>query len=194
MSLFRPLYDWTLRQAEKPYSAWMLFAIAFAEASFFPLPPDILLLPLVIAKRDKAYRLAVICTVGSVIGGLLGYAIGHLAMEAVGYKIVHAYHGEDALQHFRDLFAKYGGWIIIAKGLTPIPFKLVTIASGIAGMNLGIFVLSCTITRAVRFFLLAALVRRYGPGIQSFIEKYLTWVMLAVLAGVALGFWLILGN
>jgi membrane protein YqaA with SNARE-associated domain len=192
MSPFRSLYDWTLRQAEGPYAAFVLFAVAFAEASFFPLPPDILLLPMTIAQRDKAYHFALICTAGSVIGGLLGYAIGALFFASFGQWIIDTYHMEHAFQNFHDGFEKWGVLIILAKGLTPIPFKLVTIASGVAGMNLVAFIAAATATRAARFFLVAFLVRRYGAPIQHFIEKYLTWVCLGVLAAIVAGFWLVL--
>ena len=190
--MIRPLYDWVLRQAEKPHAAWLLFALALAEASVFPLPPDILLLPMAIARRDKAWRLAAVCTLGSVLGGLIGYGIGALAMETVGQWVVTTYHLEKAFQTFHDQFNQWGVWIILAKGLTPIPFKLVTIASGVAGLNLVAFVAASCVTRAARFFLIAGLVRRFGAPIQAFIEKYLTWVALGVLAAVLGGFWFVL--
>jgi len=190
--MIRKLYDWVLRQAEKPYADWILFAMAIAEASFFPLPPDILLLPLVIANRDKAWRLAALCTLGSVLGGLIGYGIGSLAMATLGQWIVDTYHLQNAFEHFRDGFNKWGVWIILAKGLTPIPFKLVTIASGVAGLNLGMFVGACFITRGARFFIIAGLVYKFGEPIRTFIEKYLNWVALAVLVAIIAGFWFVL--
>jgi membrane protein YqaA with SNARE-associated domain len=188
----RALYDWVLKQAEKPYAKWVLFGIAFVEASVFPLPPDTLLLPMAIARREEAYLLASICTIGSVLGGLLGYAIGALAMATVGQWIVNTYHLETAFQHFHDQFNHWGVWIILAKGLTPIPFKLVTIASGVAQLNLGLFILSCLVTRAMRFFCVAFLVRRFGDPIRTFIERYLTWVALGVLFAIIFGFWIVL--
>ena len=190
--MIRPLYDWILRQAEKPYAEGILFLMAMAEASVFPLPPDILLLPMVIAQRDKAWRFAAICTAGSVLGGLIGYSIGALAMATLGQWIVETYHLQNAFQTFHDQFNKWGVWIIIAKGLMPIPFKLVTIASGVAGLNLGAFVLAAALTRGMRFFLIAALVRKFGEPIRIFIEKYLTWIALGVLAVIIGGFWYVL--
>jgi membrane protein YqaA with SNARE-associated domain len=190
--MFRKLYDRLLAMADKPYAEWVLFAMALAEASFFPIPPDILLLPMTIAARDKAWRFAAICTVGSVIGGLIGYGIGALAMATVGQWVVDTYHLGNAFQTFHDKFNEYGVWFILAKGLTPIPFKLVTIASGVAGLNLVAFTLACIVTRGARFFLTAFLVRKFGEPIRVFIEKYLTWVMLGVLVAIAAGFWLIL--
>lgn len=194
MSGLRPLYDWTLKQAEKPYAAWLLFAVAMAEASFFPFPPDILLLPMALARRDKAYRLAAVCTLGSVLGGLIGYGIGALAMATIGQWIVATYHLETAFQHFHDQFNQWGVWVILLKGLTPIPFKLVTIASGVAGLNLGLFILASTVTRGFRFFLVSFLVRRFGEPIRTFVERYLTWVALGVLLIIIFGFWLILSH
>lgn len=189
----RPLYDWTLRQAEKPYAGWILFFVAMAEASIFPLPPDLLLLPMVYAQRDKAYRFAAVCTLGSVLGGLIGYGIGSLAMATLGQWIVSTYHLEKSFQYFHDQFNQWGVWVILIKGLTPIPFKLVTIASGVAGLNLGLFVGASIITRGFRFFLVAFLVRQFGEPIRTFIEKYLSWVALGVLIVIVFGFWIVLG-
>lgn len=193
IAMLRQFYDWVLKQAEKPYAEWILFGIAMAEASVFPLPPDILLLPMVIARRDKAWRLAAVCTAGSVLGGLIGYAIGAFAMATLGQWVINTYHLQSAFQSFHDGFNKWGVLIILAKGLTPIPFKLVTIASGIAGLNFVAFVLAAAATRGARFFLIAALVKKYGEPIKTFIEKYLTWVALGVLVAIAAGFWLVLG-
>ncbi len=191
--MLRPLYDWILRQAEKPYAEWILFAMAFAEASFFPIPPDVLLLPMAIARRDRAWRLAAVCTAGSVVGGLLGYGIGYYAMATLGQWIVETYHLQSAFQTFSEEFNKWGVIIILVKGLTPIPFKLVTIASGVAGLNIVAFSLACFLTRGVRFFIVSALVRKFGEPIKVFIEKYLTWVAFGVLIAIVLGFWVVLG-
>lgn len=188
----RPLYDWTLRQAEKPYAAAVLFVVAFAEASFFPLPPDLLLIPMALAARDRAWRFALICTVGSVLGGLAGYGIGAAAMATIGQWIVDTYHLQDAFQRFHDGFNKWGVWIILAKGLTPIPFKLVTIASGVAHLDLLSFTLSAAATRGARFFLVAGLIRAFGSPIKIFIERYLNWVALGVLLAIVGGFWFVL--
>ncbi len=192
MSPIRSLYDWTLKQAEGRHASWVLFGVAFAEASFFPLPPDILLLPMALAKRERAFRYALICTIGSVLGGLLGYAIGAALYESVGQWIINTYHMQEAFQRFHDGFNEWGAAIILGKGLTPIPFKLVTIASGVAGLNLIVFVLASILTRGARFFLVAWLVRKYGAPIRAFIERYLTWVALGVLLVIIFGFWLVL--
>lgn len=191
--MVRALYDWVLKQANKPYAEWILFFIAAAEASFFPLPPDIMLLPMAVAERKKAWRFAAICTAGSVLGGMAGYGIGVFAMATLGQWIVNTYHLEAAFKAFHDGFNQWGVWIILAKGLTPIPFKLVTIASGVAGLNFLAFVLAAAATRGARFFLIAWLVHKFGEPIRTFIEKYLNWVALGVLVAIVFGFWLVLG-
>jgi membrane protein YqaA with SNARE-associated domain len=191
--MVRSLYDWVLKQSGKPHAEWILFLIAAAEASFFPLPPDIMLLPMAVAQRAKAWRFAAICTAGSVIGGMAGYAIGVFAMATLGQWIVDTYHLQEAFQKFHDGFNEWGVWIILAKGLTPIPFKLVTIASGVAGLSFIAFVLASAVTRGARFFLIAGLVHKFGEPIRTFIEKYLNWVALGVLVAIVFGFWLVLG-
>jgi membrane protein YqaA with SNARE-associated domain len=192
MKLIRSLYDWTLQQANRPYAEWSLFGISFAESSFFPLPPDLMLLPMCIAAREKALRFAFICTLGSVLGGLLGYAIGALLFKTIGQWIVNTYHLQDAFQKFHDGFNEWGAWIILAKGLTPIPYKLVTIASGVAHFSLPLFIMASVITRGLRFYTVALLVMKFGAPIQEFIEKYLNWVALGLLAAIIFGFWLVM--
>lgn len=192
MQIIRKIYDWTLRQARTPYAEWTLFGVSFAESSFFPLPPDVMLLPMCIADRAKALRFATVCTVASVLGGLMGYAIGALLYETAGKWIIETYHLQSAFDKFHDGFNEWGVWIILAKGLTPIPYKLVTIASGVAHFPLLAFVLASIVTRGARFFLVAWLVMKFGAPIQTFVEKYLNWVALGVLALIVLGFWLVL--
>ncbi len=192
MPNLRSLYHWALRQAEKPHAPWLLFALAFVEPWLFPLPPDILLIPMAMAKRVNAYRLAAVATLGSVLGGLVGYGIGALAMATIGQWIISTYSMEGAFEHFHHAFNRYGMWIILAKGLTPIPFILVTVASGVAHLNLAVFIVSAAITRGTRFFIEAVLIHHFGEPIRTFIEKYLTWVALAVLAAIGFGFWIVL--
>ena len=193
MSPIRSLYNWTLRQAEGPYASFVLFAVAFAESSFFPIPPDVLLLPMALANREKAWRYALICTAGSVIGGLLGYAIGAWLYDSLGQWIIQTYHMQEAFQRFHDEFNEWGVYVILAKGLTPIPFKLVTIASGVAALPLVPFIAAAIVTRSARFYLVAGLVRKFGEPIRTFVEKYLNWVALGVLVAIIFGFWLVLG-
>lgn len=194
MSAFRPLYDWALRQAEKPYAKLMLFVVAFIEPCLIPIPPDTLLIPMILARRPKAFQFALICTIGSVLGGLVGYGIGALAMATFGQWIVTTYHLQSAFASFDKMFNEWGMWIILAKGLTPIPFMLVSVASGVAHLNVAVFIFSATLTRGGRFFLEAALIRRFGQPVQDFIERYLTWIGLAVLAAIVGGVWLVLGH
>jgi len=162
----RKLYDWTLRIAAHKHATWGLAGISFAESSFFPIPPDVVLLPMCIADQKKSFRYATICTVSSVIGGLLGYAIGYFLYDTIGIKIVEMYHYQEAFEALKEKYNEYGVWIIIAKGMTPIPYKIVTIASGVAAFP----------------------VWKFGAPIQVFVEKYLTLLTMAFLALLIGGF------
>ena len=187
--MLRRLYDWTLSLAARPYAMWAMFAVAFIEASVFPIPPDILLIPMVLAAPTKAWRIAAVCTAGSVLGGFLGYAIGYGLYETVGRQIVAFYHYEEEFEAMRALYRDtWGFWIIVGKGLTPFPFKIVTIVSGASGINLGTFALASVISRAPRFFLVAALLWKFGAPIKVFIERYLNWLALAFLVLLIGGF------
>jgi membrane protein YqaA with SNARE-associated domain len=184
----RGLYFWLMRHAEGRHAWMMLAAVSFAEASFFPIPPDVMLIPMALADRKRALLLAGWCMLWSVLGGLLGYAIGSLLYDSIGQWLISVYgYGED-LQKFRALYAEYGAWIILIKGATPIPYKLVTIASGFAGYNLFLFVVLSAITRGVRFGIVAGLLAYFGDPIRNFIEKRLEYVMLGFLAVIILGF------
>jgi membrane protein YqaA with SNARE-associated domain len=163
-----------------------LAAISFAESSFFPIPPDVMLVPMVLAQRSKAFLIATVCTVASVIGGMFGYAIGYFLFETIGAWVISVYHLEGAMETFRSEFAAYGTWIILVKGLTPIPYKLVTIASGVAHFDLFTFIWASIVTRGLRFFIVAGLLWKFGDPIRTFIEKrleVLTWGFLAALIG-----------
>ena len=186
--MFRKLYDWTLRLAGHRRAMPAMAAVSFCESSFFPIPPDVMLVPMILANRDKAYRIAAICTIASVAGGALGYAIGYFLYDSVGQWLVRLYGAEEAIGDFRAWYAEWGAAVILIKGLTPIPFKLVTIASGFFAYNFALFVLLATITRAARFYLLAFLLKRYGAPMQAFIEKRLTLLSWLFLALLALGF------
>lgn len=189
--MFRRLYDWTLSLSASPRAPYALGAISFAESSFFPIPPDVVLLPMSLARPDKAYTYAAICTITSVLGGLLGYAIGSLLFDTVGQWLVNLYGYGAKIDAFRAMYQEWGHWIILIKGLTPIPYKIVTIASGIAEYNLFWFVILSIITRGARFFLIAALIHRYGESIREFIEKRLGLVLGLVAAGIIGGFVLV---
>lgn len=165
-----------------------LAIVSFSEASFFPVPPDPVLAAIALAQRHKAWIAALVCTLASVAGGLLGYAIGAFLYETVGQWLISIYHLEEGFAAFQRGFDEWGGWIIVAKGLTPIPFKLVTIASGIARLDLLTFVVACAITRGARFFLVAALFYLFGPQARVLIDRYFTAVMVGGTALVILGF------
>lgn len=184
----RVLYDWVMRHATGPYAFWFLGAIAFAESSFFPIPPDVMLVPMVLANRRRAFLLAGWCMVMSVIGGMAGYAIGALLYNSVGQWLIHFYGYGHQLSQFRELYARYGAWIILIKGMTPIPYKLVTIASGFAGYNFAAFVVLSAITRGGRFLLVAGLLYWFGDPVREFIEKRLELVMLGLLVVIVAGF------
>jgi membrane protein YqaA with SNARE-associated domain len=184
--MIRRLYDWVIRLASSPYALPAMGAVAFAESSFFPIPPDIMLIPMVLANRRRAFTIALVCTVCSVLGGLLGYAIGYSFFETIGAWLVKTYGLQAGLDQFRASFAKYGTWVILVKGLTPIPYKLVTIASGAAHFDLFTFVWASIVTRGVRFFAVSALLWKYGEPIRAFIERRLTlvtWLFLIALVG-----------
>ncbi|MBV9346480.1 MAG: DedA family protein [Pseudolabrys sp.] len=186
-SLVRRLYDWCLGAAEKPYALWTMGTVSFVESSIFPVPPDVMLIPMSLARPDRAYRYALWCTLTSVAGGLLGYAIGALLYDSVGRWLIGLYGYGDKVEAFRAAYAEWGAWIILIKGLTPIPYKVVTITSGFAGYNIFLFVLFSIIARAGRFFLLAFLINRYGERARHIIEKRLgLWVALGA-AVVILG-------
>jgi membrane protein YqaA with SNARE-associated domain len=189
--MFRRLYDWTLSLAASPRATYALGTVSFAESSFFPIPPDVVLLPMSLARPDRAYLYAAICTVTSVLGGILGYAIGYLLYDTLGQWLVGLYGYGAKIDAFRALYQEWGHWIILIKGLTPIPYKIVTIASGIAEYNLFWFIVLSIITRGMRFFLIAALIHRYGEEIRSFIEKRLGLVMAGIATGIIGGFVLV---
>ncbi|MCW4463142.1 DedA family protein [Sphingomonas sp. BT-65] len=184
--MFRALYDWTLRLAGHRHADRYMAAVSFAESSFFPIPPDVMLVPMILARREKAYWIATICTIASILGGMFGYAIGYFLYESVGQWLIAFYGLAGKMDQFRQWYAEWGAAIILIKGLTPIPFKLVTIASGLAEFNFPIFVVTATITRAARFFLVAFLLKKFGEPVQKVIEERLNligWIVLAALIG-----------
>jgi membrane protein YqaA with SNARE-associated domain len=186
--MFRGLYDWTLRLARHRHAIRSMAGISFAESSFFPIPPDVMLVPMILARRDQAWLIAAVCTVSSVAGGALGYAIGFFLYDSVGQWLINLYGLQEGTEEFRRWYAEWGAAIILVKGLTPIPFKLVTIMSGFAAFNFPLFLATALITRGARFFLIAALLKRFGEPIQDFIERRLTLVGLLFLAALAAGF------
>jgi membrane protein YqaA with SNARE-associated domain len=187
-AMLRRTYDWCIAAADKPYALWILAAVAFAESSFFPVPPDIMLLPMALARPQRAWLFATLCTIASVAGGVLGYAIGALLYDSLGQWLIHLYGLGGKVEAFRESYAQWGAWIIIGKGLTPIPYKLVTITSGFAGYDIWLFILCSIIARGGRFFIVAILLNRYGDVIRREIEKRLgLWVAIGA-AVIVLGF------
>jgi membrane protein YqaA with SNARE-associated domain len=176
MPVFDRAYYWTLDRAGRRSGAAWLAGVSFAESSFFPLPPDLLLVPMVLARPERWFRLAAMCTLASVIGGLFGYLIGYSLYETVGRPIIHFYGLERQFDAFVAAFRANGGWILVAKGMTPIPYKLLTITSGVARLDLGVFILASILSRSMRFFIVAGLLRLYGERARDFIERRLTLV------------------
>ena len=181
------LYSRILALAESRYAIGALVFVAFAEASFLPLPPDLLLIPTILAQPRRALLFAAICTLASVTGGFFGYAIGYFLFAAIGRPVLEFYHAMDRYEVLKAAFAQWGVWIILLKGLTPIPFKLLTITSGVAHFNLIAFGLASLASRGLRFFLLAALLWRFGAPVRSFIERRLLLVTSLIAAAIVGG-------
>jgi membrane protein YqaA with SNARE-associated domain len=180
--MLRRLYDWCIAAADKPYATWLMGIVAFVESSFFPVPPDAMLIPMALARPDKAWFYATVCTLTSVAGGVLGYFIGAVLYDSVGLWVMKLYGLTDKVEAFREAYAQWGAWIILIKGMTPIPYKLVTIASGFAGYSFVMFFLLSLVARGMRFYLVAFLLNRYGAQARAIIEERLGfWVTLAAI-------------
>ena len=177
MNILKSIYNWTLDKAEHKYSAWVLSFISFIESSFFPIPPDILLIPMIIAQRTKAWIYAFICTISSVAGGIAGYAIGYFFYNSIGIIIVETYGLTNSFNIFEEYYNKYGVLIVLGAGFTPFPFKFITIASGVFSLNIFLFILVAIIARGFRFYLLAGLLYIFGDGIKLIIDKYFNFLV-----------------
>ncbi|MGF1594067.1 MAG: YqaA family protein [Kiloniellaceae bacterium] len=171
--MLRRLYDWTMQTAGHRHALAALAVISFAESSFFPIPPDVLLIPMILAARDRAWLIAAVCTAASVVGGGAGYAIGALLFDTVGRPIVEFYGYLDRYHEFQARYEAWGAWIVAGAGFTPFPYKVITITSGVMNLDLGVFMVASAVSRGARFFLLAALLWYFGPPIRRFIERYL---------------------
>jgi membrane protein YqaA with SNARE-associated domain len=182
------LYTRVMVLAASPNAAWWLALIAFAESSFFPIPPDVMLVPMALARPRAAWRFAAVCTVASVVGGALGYLIGYAVFDQLARPILHLYGYGAAYAAFQAKFQEYGLWIILIKGMTPIPYKIVTIAAGAARFDFWLFMMASVLTRGARFFLVATLLHFFGDAVRHFIEKRLTLVTSALAVGVVGGF------
>lgn len=186
--MIRALYDFTLSLAEHPKAIWALALVAFAESSVFPIPPDVLLIPLIIANPRKAWLFATVTLVASVLGGLAGYAIGHFAFEQIGRPILEALGKAEAIEAYAHKFNNVGFWAVLAAGVTPFPFKVITIMSGATAMPLSAFIPTAILARGLRFFAVAALLRIFGPQIKDFIERRLALVFVAFVLILIAGF------
>lgn len=186
--MLKRLYDWTMEKAASRNATGWLAGVSFAESSFFPLPPDLLLVPMVLANRKAAWKLATICTVASVVGGIVGYMIGYFLYETIGRWVIDFYHLEAQFATLRQTFVDYGAEILIIKGMTPIPYKLLTITAGVTALDLWVFIGASLISRSMRFFLVAALLYWFGEPIRAFIEKRLTLVTTAFAVALIGGF------
>jgi membrane protein YqaA with SNARE-associated domain len=184
--MIRRLYNWCIAAADKPYATWLMGIVSFVESSFFPIPPDVMLIPMSLARPDKAFYYATVCTVTSVAGGVLGYMFGALLYDSIGQWVMHLYGLDKKVEGFRESYAYWGTWVILIKGVTPIPYKLVTILSGFAGYNLLMFVLLSCVARGVRFYALAFLLNRYGVQARVIIEERLEfWVIVGTIVLIA---------
>ena len=193
--MLRRIYDWCIGAASKPYATWLLGIVSFAESSVFPVPPDAMLIPMSLARPDRAYFFAAVCTVTSVVGGLLGYFIGAALYDTVGLWLIQLYGYGAKVEQFREAYREWGAWIILLKGMTPIPYKIVTITSGLADYPITPFILLSIVSRGMRFYLVAFLIYRYGERARSIIEERLgLWVTLAgivLVAGIIAAIYLI---
>jgi membrane protein YqaA with SNARE-associated domain len=171
--VLRRLYNWTLSLAQSPYALWALAAVAFMESSFFPIPPDIIMIPMIIAAPRRAFLIAGVATVASVLGGLFGYYIGAVLFDVIGQPIFDFYGKADAVAAFSEQFNAHGALVVLIAGVTFLPFKVITIMAGVTSMSLPVFIISAIIARALRFFIVAALLWKFGAPIRDFIEKRL---------------------
>ena len=179
--MLRRLYDWTMGLAGRRHAMSALGLVAFIESSIFPIPPDVLIVPMVLAKRERWLRVATVATLGSVLGGIAGYFIGYFLFDSIGQPLLKFYGYSEEFAEFRDDYNEWGAWIVAFFGLTPFPYKVITIASGVTKLDLAVFMLASALSRGARFFLEAALLWKFGEPIRGFIEKYLGWLAAAFL-------------
>ena len=187
------LYEWVLSWAETPYGSVALFLLAFAESSFFPIPPDVLLIALAVGAHKKAFRFAAICTAGSVLGGMVGYLIGWQFMAVVGDRIVALLHLQDKFEVAKNLYHTWDVWVVFVAGFTPIPYKVFTISAGLFKINFPLFVLASLVGRAGRFFLVAAILYFFGPTVKNFIDRYFN-LLVTVFTVLLIGSFFLLGK
>lgn len=186
--MLRRLYDWTMGLASHRHSLWALFGVSFVESSVFPIPPDVLMIPMILARRDRAFMIAAVATLGSVLGALLGYWIGAALMDSVGQWVLTAYGKQHYFDDLALRFNAYGAWAVLFAGVTPFPFKVITIFSGAVSLPLPVFVGASIVARALRFFIVAGLLWRFGPPIRDFIERRLGLVFTIFMVCLIGGF------
>ncbi|MFH1805098.1 MAG: YqaA family protein [Pseudomonadota bacterium] len=186
--MLRSLYDWTLHLAAHRHAALALFIVAFIESSVFPIPPDVLLIPMVLAARDKAWRYALICMIGSVLGGMAGYGIGFFLFESIGKPVLELYGYGAKFNDFATYYNEWGAWAVFIAGVTPFPYKVITILSGVTALNVGVFTIASIMARGLRFFIVAGLIWKFGPPIQGFIERRLGLVFTVFIVVLVGGF------
>ena len=184
----RQIYDAVFHLSKENGAVYWLFAVSFIESSFFPIPPDVMLIPMILATPKKAWNLAGIATAGSVIGAYLGYAIGFYFFQLIAEPLLNFYGYLEKFNSFKDLYNQYGAWIVFGAGITPFPYKIITIASGVVHMNLLVFTVASIIARGMRFFLVAWLLKKYGETMRVFIEKNLGWLSVVFLILLIGGF------
>jgi membrane protein YqaA with SNARE-associated domain len=190
-NVVRRLYDWVLSWADSPHANWALFVLSFAESSFFPIPPDILLIALAISAPTRAFRYAFICTLASVLGGVLGYGIGHFGYDTIGRPIIELYHGESVMASIKAQYDAYGFWGVLIAAITPIPYKVFTISSGFFDFDFLTFIVASVAGRTLRFFAVAGLIWKFGPAIKAFIDKYFNILAVAFVILLLGGFLLV---
>jgi len=188
--MFDRLYQWILSLSQSKHAPLALAAVAFAESSFFPIPPDVILAPMSLAKPQLAWRYAAICTLASVLGGIVGYGIGALLYDTLGQWLIHLYGYEKRMDALKETYDRWGALVILIKGLTPIPYKLVTIVSGLLSYNFPLFVGLSLITRGGRFFILAAALNRFGDPLRAAMERHFALFLGLILVIIVAGFWI----
>lgn len=189
--MLRRLYNWTMMQADSRNALWVLAFVAFIESSVFPIPPDVLMIPMILAAPHRAWLIAGVATVASVLGGMFGYSIGYFFYESLGQPILESLGKADRMSEFNDRFNDVGFWAVLIAGITPFPYKVITIMSGWTAMPLATFVVTSIVARALRFFIIATLLSYFGAPIRDFIERYLGLVFIAFVVLLLAGFYLV---
>jgi membrane protein YqaA with SNARE-associated domain len=189
--MLRRLYDWTLSLAAHKHALLALALISLVESSIFPIPPDILIIPMVLAARDRAWVIAGVCTVASVIGGVFGYGIGFFLFEQIGKPVLEFYHYAAKFEEFQGSYNDWGAWAVFFAGITPFPYKVITILSGVTGLNVPVFIIASILARGLRFFIVAALLYKFGTPIRAFIERRLGLLFILFVALLLGGFILV---